>query len=300
MREGPQTSSTMGSGRSCAIQDGPGLQVRIHGDAERPTLLHLPGLHGDWTLLGPFRKELAGRARLIETTYPRQTSWSLADYARAISGALVERGVTCCWILGESFSSQVAWELLAQQALLGSAKGFACEGLILVGGFVRHPWPWGVRWAHRASCRVPTWLLKGACASYGWLVHRRWPRPEERAELEEFVARRIAPADRPALNARYSLIAKNDPSETARRTTLPVFQLSGAMDPLVPWWQVRPWLRRHCPGYVSSRIIWRGGHNVLLSAPRPSVDQILTWVTTRGGGGKDAKGIKDIKNIKRI
>jgi hypothetical protein len=64
--------------------------------------------------------------------------------------------VTCCWILGESFSSQVAWELLAQQALLGSAKGFACEGLILVGGFVRHPWPWGVRWAHRASCRVPT------------------------------------------------------------------------------------------------------------------------------------------------
>ena len=28
------------------------LEIRIHGDASRPTLVYLPGLHGDWTLIG--------------------------------------------------------------------------------------------------------------------------------------------------------------------------------------------------------------------------------------------------------
>jgi len=28
------------------------LQLRIHGQASLPTLIYLPGLHGDWTLIG--------------------------------------------------------------------------------------------------------------------------------------------------------------------------------------------------------------------------------------------------------
>ncbi|HXJ60307.1 MAG TPA: alpha/beta hydrolase [Verrucomicrobiae bacterium] len=265
--------SEVGSRSSHGIRDTPELQLRVHGSDALPTLLHLPGLHGDWTLLGPFRRALAGRARLVETTYPREPGWTLANYARAITKGLVELGIERCWILGESFSSQVAWELLRPQANRPEVTG-----LILVGGFIRHPWPWGVKLAHRVSCRFPHWVLRRACSCYAWLARKRCPNSESTAELEEFVARRITSLDRVALNSRYQLIADNDPSSIARATTLPVFQLSGAWDPLVPWWQVRPWLRRHCPGYVASRIVWSGSHNVLMSSPAACADQILGWL----------------------
>ena len=242
-----------------------------------PTFLHLPGLHGDWTLLGPLRQELAGRARLIEVTYPRRLDWSLADYARAVALAVSAHRIDRCWLLGESFSSQVAWQLLDLRRNSPGACPLEFEGLILVGGFVRHPWPWGVLLARCASALVPIWLLRLACACYGQLARRRCPSPQGLAELREFVARRSTSGDRAAITARYRLIHANDPRPTASTATLPVFQLSGAWDPIVPWWQVRPWLRRHCPGYVSSRILWTAGHNVLLSAPQVCARQLLAW-----------------------
>ena len=64
------------------------IQLRVHGDSCLPALIHLPGLHGDWTLLGPFRAALGGRARFVESTYPRRLDWSLDDYAGAVEAAL--------------------------------------------------------------------------------------------------------------------------------------------------------------------------------------------------------------------
>ena len=58
------------------------LQMRVHGDASLPTLVYLPGLHGDWTLVSSFRAAIAGRVRFVEFTYPLTTTWSLDDYAR--------------------------------------------------------------------------------------------------------------------------------------------------------------------------------------------------------------------------
>ena len=71
----------------------------------------------------------------------------------------------------------------------------------------------------------------------------------------------------------------------AQECRIPIFHLSGGIDPIVPWWQVRPWLRRHCPGYRASRIITRAGHNVLLSAPHESARQILDWIDAEGETG---------------
>ena len=34
------------------------VEVRVHGAEPLPTLIYLPGLHGDWTLIGSFRKAL--------------------------------------------------------------------------------------------------------------------------------------------------------------------------------------------------------------------------------------------------
>ena len=49
------------------------LQIRIHGDASRPSLIHLPGMHGDWTLVSSFRAAVAGRVRFVEFSYPQTT-----------------------------------------------------------------------------------------------------------------------------------------------------------------------------------------------------------------------------------
>jgi len=40
------------------------LQLRIYGDDSFPTLIYLPGLHGDWTLVSSFRKHVTGKVRL--------------------------------------------------------------------------------------------------------------------------------------------------------------------------------------------------------------------------------------------
>jgi pimeloyl-ACP methyl ester carboxylesterase len=117
------------------------------------------------------------------------------------------------------------------------------------------------------------------CGIYGRVAGRRYcDRPEILAELNEFVARRTNEDDRRAITGRYRVIADNDLRSVARDTEIPVYHLSGAWDPIVPWWQVRPWLRRHCPGYRASRVLWRAGHNVLFSAPGESAEQILAWM----------------------
>ena len=85
------------------------LQIRIHGDASLPTLVYLPGLHGDWTLVSSFRAAVAGKVRFVEFTYPHSTTGSLDDHAREIEQALLASGITEGWVVGESFGSQPAW-----------------------------------------------------------------------------------------------------------------------------------------------------------------------------------------------
>src|SRR6266581_8830244 len=116
------------------------LQIRTHGPDSLPTLVYLPGLHGDWTLIGSFRRALASRVRFVEITYPRTLTWSLEDYAAGVEAELSRHSITRGWLLAESFSSQVLWPLLAR-------KRFQTEGVVLAGGFVRHPMIWGVRFA---------------------------------------------------------------------------------------------------------------------------------------------------------
>src|ERR1700726_4801941 len=96
------------------------LQIRIHGDSNKPTLIYLPGLHGDWTLVTGFRSALIGRARFVEITYPRSLTWNIEDYANAIESALLSRGITRGWLLGESFGSQLTWPLLDKASTTAS------------------------------------------------------------------------------------------------------------------------------------------------------------------------------------
>jgi hypothetical protein len=255
------------------------IQSRVHDGPAEPTLIHLPGLHGDWTLVSTFRAALQGRARFVEFTYPRTTSWSLEDYARAIIAELHRHEITSGWLLGESFSSQVAWKMIELTKADGPlAKAFQPSGLVLCGGFIRHPIIWGVHFLRHCNRLTPAWMMRlllRIYANYARLRHRK--APETAACIEEFVARRTEP-DRQAMLHRYVLIAGNDLRPIARCCALSVFQLSGFIEPVVPWPVVRSWLRKNCPGFRASRVIINADHNVLGTAPEESAKQILQWI----------------------
>ena len=164
----------------------PTLEIRIHGDASLPTLIYLPGLHGDWTLVSSFRAAVQGKVRFVEFAYPCRTDWTLDDYAQAVVEKLAAHGITSGWVLAESFGSQVAWKILER------ADGrFQPFGLILAGGFVRHPIPWGVHLFRLAQRNIP-WpcyrLMLRFYARYARLRHRH--APETFASIAEFVSRR--------------------------------------------------------------------------------------------------------------
>lgn len=247
------------------------LQFRIHGAATLTTLVYLPGLHGDRTLIGDFRKHLAAKVRFVEFIYPRTLTWSLDEYAAAIENVLVQNGITSGWLVGESYGSQIVWALVAR-------KQFSAQGIILAGGFVRHPLCWGVRLMQTAIGRIPFKLLAWFLSSFVGAARFRYRHsPETLANLDEFIVRRTK-LDRQAMLHRLDQIVKFDPREIARTTSLPVFYLSGWLDPLVPWPLVRHWLRKNCPNLRGDRIVFTADHIILGTAPAKAARQILTWM----------------------
>jgi hypothetical protein len=166
----------------------------VHGDASLPALIYLPGLHGDWTLVSSFRAAVRGRVCFVEFAYPRRTDWMLDDYAQAVVEQLTTHGIHSGWLLAESFSSQAAWKILER------ADGrFQPLGLILAGGFVRHPLTPGVHGFHGAYRLMPWWLFRLLLKFYAGYARFRYRRaPETLASIAEFVERRTE-ADRAAI-----------------------------------------------------------------------------------------------------
>lgn len=249
------------------------LELRVHGDAAKPTLVYLPGLHGDWTLVGSFRHALAGRVQFVEVSYPRTLKWSLNDYASAVLEALLDRGITAGWVLAESFSSQVAWSMLAQ------AKTFTVSGIILAGGFVQYPYRSLVYLARYLNRTIPMSGLRLFLKLYAAYAHfRHRHAPETLNEVHEFVSRRGYELDRQAICRRYDLILGSDFRRLVCQTAVPVYQIYGLIDPIVPAFPVRRWLGRHCKGHRESKLIWGADHNVLGTAPKEAADQITQWM----------------------
>jgi len=259
------------------------LQLRVHGAASLPTLVYLPGLHGDWTLIGGFRKAIGDKVRFVEFTYPRTLTWSLDDYAAAIENALAQNGINGGWLLGESYGSQVLW------AMVRRGK-FTAQGAILAGGFVKHPLRWAVRLSERFTGRISDALVVRFIFAYATIARFRYRHsPETLAGIDEYVARRTG-SDHQAAQHRLRLIAENDPRPVASQAPLPVFGLSGVSDPIVPWPWVRRWLGKNCPGLRDYKVIWSADHNVLSTTPREATRQVLEWMAvpeTGNGVGRN-------------
>lgn len=193
-----------------------------------------------------------------------------------------EHGIVKGWVLAESFGSQVAWPLMQSQ-------GFRAEGLILAGGFARHPW--------LAAVRATEWLVRRAPLPWltavvsGYAVVARWrfqQHPEVLGALREFKARWGEPL-RQAAGHRLRLIAANDPRPLARAASLPVFSLTGVLDPVVPWPPMHRWLRRECPGWRANAVVWTADHNVLGTGTAQAAAQVCRWLEVAGAGGAEAR-----------
>lgn len=248
------------------------IQIRVHGDASRPALIYLPGLHGDWTLIGRFRHIIGDKVRFVEFTYPRTLTWSLDDYAAGVEAALERSGISRGWLLAESYGSQVAWQILARGK-------FLADGLVLAGGFARHPWRRVARCLGWLMDHLPLPILRLMLSVYARAARFRFRKaPETLADIRAFLARRTQP-DRRAMAHRLRLIAENDPRPAACKMAVPAYAITGVLDPIVPWPFVRPWLRRRCTALREYRIVWTADHNVLSTGADVAAQQILKWIS---------------------
>lgn len=244
------------------------VSVRVH-ESPGPTVVYLPGIHGDWRLIDAFRRELGGRVRLVEFSYAPQPT-TIEKLAELVHGELSARGVGAAWLLGQSFGSQVGWALLD--------RGFRADGIILAGGFVKHPWPMGARLFRALLLAAPTEAIAAAYRAYCSAAKALSRRGPEDAETALAFARSRDGRGWKATTDRLAMIARSDPRPTARATEVPVHYLGGRIDLLVPWPFVTRWLERECPGYRGETILAHADHNVLGSAPRESAELVLSWV----------------------
>jgi pimeloyl-ACP methyl ester carboxylesterase len=152
------------------------------------------------------------------------------------------------------------------------------EGAILAGGFVRHPARWWVQLGERVCGGLPLAWVTRMLFGYSKVARFRFRNnPETLASVEEFIARRTE-LDRQAAKHRLRLIAQNDPGDIARATRVPVYGITGLIDPVVPWIPVRKWLRTNCPSLREYRVVARADHNVLSTGVGAAAEQILKWV----------------------
>jgi pimeloyl-ACP methyl ester carboxylesterase len=260
----------------CSIApNGAKLEARFAPNAGKATLVYLPGIHGDWTLFASFRQLAAPSFQLFEVTYPR-ANWGLNDYSSALESELLNAGLSRVWLLAESFSSQVAWDLARRCA--GADSPLKIEGIILAGGFIRYPSAWRLSLAASLFRFAPALCWNLLFWIYGrYAIFRHRNAPETRAAVAEFIRRRT-PEDLAAIEQRIKLVATNDPSATVRTVGCPVFLLAGGIDPIVPVRHVLKWLQQHCPSFAGHKVIRRADHNVLGTAPRQSLEQIISWI----------------------
>ncbi len=220
--------------------------MRVYGDASLPTLIYLPGMHGDWTLISGFRAAVAGKVRFVEMTYPRTLTWSLDDHAAAIEEALSQK---------RHHQRLAPRRILRLSTHVGHARSWKikAKGAILAGGFVRHTGHRFMRLIEKIAGRISWALFVKIVFGYAKFARFRYRRsPETVASLDEFIARR-SPLDKQAAQYRLHLIARNDPGLAAKKTKVPIYAVSGFWDPLVPWPMVRRWLKRIVPPFASSK-----------------------------------------------
>lgn len=248
--------------------------IKINSPECSPILVYLPGIHGDSSLARKIRPYFENKICFVEIEYSKRTDLSLKDYGKNIERLITDAGIKECWLLAESFGSQVAWEIVSRK------RSFAVKGIILAGGFVRHPFIPGVKVVRAISKTlsirsIELWLR--FYIAFCKLFFRQ-NNKQHQPVPDQFVKNRLDEADRDAIVARYGMIIQSDYRSVAGSVSVPVFFMSGRWDFIVPWVPVLRWLKKNCPGFREYKIIQGADHPVLSAAPEQSAAQILKWI----------------------
>lgn len=244
----------------------------------KPTLIYLPGLHGESSLFSGLHDAASGALQVEKIDYPRAGCQGVSELGEHVLQTLVRRGIRRGWVLAESFGSLVIWELV-ERIFQSTAHEFQVEGIILAGGFIRHPRPRMVARLRTLVGWVPDWAYRSAWHISGRLLATwYWRNPGRVASVKEFVRHRCLPGDRSTLDQRAAWIVISDPRSSAAHFPGPVFQLSGGWDFIVPWGPVTRELQKITPGYRGRCLIWSANHGVLFEQPDACVKQILRWI----------------------
>jgi hypothetical protein len=73
--------------------------------------------------------------------------------------------------------------------------------------------------------------------------------------------------------------ASHDWRPVASAVRIPVYYLTGLIDPIVPWPGLARWLRRHCAGFRGWRVVVCSDHHVLGWPPRTAATPIVGRMT---------------------
>ena len=253
------------------LDDALGLVHQSVGDPSGPTIIYLPGVHGDWTAQSRARPLLSRDFHLVETAYPRVDSWSIDDFAGALKDLLDGLGIESAHIVGESFGSLVGWQF-------GIAHPDRVRSYTLVGGFARSPRFRVAAAAAAALKSIPTGMLESAIDLY---VAGKSALGEHRETFDTgaYPATRTQRGLQATAN-RMSIIQRTDFRGLLHQVRFPVRYVGGARDIVVPVRREIATLIAHLPPHCDfqSELLSGAAHNIIASHPRETVEQITRWV----------------------
>jgi pimeloyl-ACP methyl ester carboxylesterase len=179
-----------------------------------PEIVLLPGLDGTGELFDRVATFLAADLSVKIVRYPQDPTLGYAGYVELVRNEIDGRTV---YLLGESFSGPVAIMVAAQ-------LGMQIKGVVLVGTFVKNPWPrWLIRGAARGDPKKTPRSVRDA------ILMGPFGDPELVSKVDEIVRK----LSRPVRAARLRAVAEVDVREAFARLGCPVLALHGREDWLV-------------------------------------------------------------------
>ncbi len=232
-----------------------------------PTLVLLPGLHGNGVLFRPLLESLPSAVTAIVVSYPEHQPLGYRELLPIVLAALPTSGPFV--LLGESFSGPLA-------ILAAATRPRGLVGVVLCGSFVRNPHPCIPSWA---AVLVRPWQFRLFPRFSRWKALLSGYSTEALRELIQEALSRVAPA---VLACRVREVLRADVTRELASCTVPVLYLRGTNDWVVPAWNVAS-VRRCCPQLQVAE--FPAPHLVLQVATAPALEVILRMLRDHSGAG---------------
>ena len=184
--------------------------------AVKPTLVLLPGTHGNGLLFGPLVQALRGWKVLV-LEYPEDSGWGLNGYVDWLDAQLKKERKTI--LVAESFGSLVAVRYAAKRPK-------TLVGLVTLGGFVRSPKRWARPWMRHLMLGPNNGLSK-------FLGRHFLIGMNAGARKELLLDQALGRMSKKDLLDRVEIILESDERAALKKIQVPIVALVGLWDRLV-------------------------------------------------------------------